>query len=161
MREIRTEALTAAAFAAFGDVIAPRETPDRLINQGRCKRHHDLAQLDFSDGRAGISLFEAEPCALPLRLDMVERHPSGSQAFLPMTQNPFLVVVAPDKGGAPGTPRAFLTGPGEGVNLHRGTWHGVLTPLFAPGLFTVVDRIGPGMNLEEHWFDAPWTIVQG
>ncbi|NRB02117.1 MAG: ureidoglycolate lyase, partial [Rhodobacteraceae bacterium] len=69
--------------------------------------------------------------------------------------------VAPDAGGVPGTPRAFLTAPGQGVNYHRGTWHGVLTPLHAPGLFAVVDRIGDGANLEEHVFDAPYLVVQG
>jgi ureidoglycolate lyase len=92
---------------------------------------------------------------------MVERHPDGSQAFLPMTQAPFLVIVAPDDGGRPGVPRAFLTAPGQGINLLRGTWHGVLTPLAAPGLFAVVDRIGEGANLEEHRFEDPWEIVAG
>ncbi|MEM9780826.1 MAG: ureidoglycolate lyase, partial [Pseudomonadota bacterium] len=96
---------------------------------------------------------------LPYRLEMLERHPLGAQAFLPMTQNPFLVIVAPDAEGRPGPPRAFLTAPGQGVNYHRGTWHGVLTPLHAPGLFAVVDRIGPGQNLEEHWLDQPLTIT--
>ncbi|MCE0506648.1 ureidoglycolate lyase [Roseivivax sp. GX 12232] len=158
-REITLEPLTAAAFAPFGDLLEVAGPPDKLINQGLCGRHHDRARLDFGDGRAGISLFDAEPRALPLDLEMVERHPEGSQAFLPMTQAPFLVVVAPDAGGAPGQPRAFLTSPGQGVNYHRGTWHGVLTPLSAPGLFAVVDRIGAGSNLEEHWFDAPYRIV--
>ena len=78
-----------------------------------------------------------------------------------MTAHPFLVTVAPDEGGTPGRPRAFLTAPGQGVNLARGTWHGVLTPLHAPGLFAVIDRIGAGDNLEEHWFAAPWRIVGG
>jgi ureidoglycolate lyase len=87
---------------------------------------------------------------------MIERHPEGSQAFLPMIQHPFLVIVAPDP-NAP--PRAFLTNGAQGINLARGTWHGVLTPLHAPGLFAVVDRIGTTPNLEEHWYDAPWTVV--
>jgi ureidoglycolate lyase len=60
--------------------------------------------------------------------------------------------------GAPGVPRAFLTTGAQGVNLHRGTWHGVLTPLYAPGLFAVVDRIGPGANLVEHRYPAPFTV---
>lgn len=159
MTKIVTEPLTAEAFAPFGDVLALRGSPDKLINQGLCGRHHDLAQLDFSDGRAGISLFDAEPRSLPYQLDMVERHPEGSQAFIPMTPAPFLVIVAPDAGGRPGTPRAFLTEPGQGINFHRNTWHGVLTPLTAPGLFAVVDRIGSSDNLEEFWFDAPFTVV--
>jgi ureidoglycolate lyase len=159
-RTIRTEPLTAEAFAPFGDVLEVKGAPDRLINQDLCGRYHDRARLDFgTDGRAGISLFDAVPRALPYTLDMVERHPEGSQAFLPMTEAPFLVIVAPDADGVPGTPRAFLTAPGQGVNYHRGTWHGVLTPLSAPGLFAVVDRIGTTPNLEEHWFTTPWTVV--
>ncbi len=159
-RTIRTEPLTAEAFAPFGDVLEVKGAPDRLINQDLCGRYHDRARLDFgTDGRAGISLFDAVPRALPYTLDMVERHPEGSQAFLPMTEAPFLVIVAPDADGLPGTPRAFLTAPGQGVNYHRGTWHGVLTPLSAPGLFAVVDRIGTTPNLQEHWFATPWTVV--
>ena len=158
-RTVLPAPLEAAAFAPFGEVLEARGAPDRIINEGRCGRHHDRAALDFAGGRPGISLFDAEPRALPLRLDMVERHPDGSQAFLPMHANPWLVVVAPDAGGAPGAPLAFLAAPGQGVNYARGAWHGVLAPLRAPGLFAVVDRIGPGPNLEEHRFDEPWTIL--
>ena len=120
----------------------------------------DRARLDFADGRAGVSLFKAEPRTLPLTLEMVERHPDGSQCFIPMSMDPFLVIVAPDAGGRPGGPVAFVTAPGQGVNYRRGTWHGVLTPLHAPGLFAVVDRIGAGANLEEHWFGTAFTIVR-
>ncbi|MGR3481481.1 ureidoglycolate lyase [Salipiger marinus] len=158
MTRIALQPLTAEAFAPFGDVLDTSGAPDRIINQGLCGRFHDRAALDFGDGRAGISLFRAEPRQLPLVLDMVERHPEGSQAFIPMSEAPFLVVVAPDEGGTPGRPRAFLTQPGQGVNYHRGVWHGVLCPLSAPGLFAVVDRIGAGPNLEEHWFTEPYLI---
>ncbi|WP_349364141.1 MAG: ureidoglycolate lyase [Roseitalea porphyridii] len=151
--------LTAAAFAPFGEVLAAEGAPDRLINQGLCGRYHDRARLDFGDGRAGISLFQAEPRTLPLSLTMVERHPLGSQAFIPMTQNPFLLIVAPDENGTPGRPLAFKTAPGQGVNFRRGTWHGVLTPLSEPGLFAVIDRIGEGANLEEHWFETPYRVA--
>tara|TARA_R110002033_G_scaffold39514_2_gene79356 strand:+ start:1022 stop:1510 length:489 start_codon:yes stop_codon:yes gene_type:complete len=154
-------ALTAEAFAPFGDVLDVSGTPDKIINQGLCGRHHDRAKLDFSDGRAGISLFNAEPRQFPITLDMVERHPEGSQAFIPMSLHPFVVVVAPDENGKPGAPRAFVTEAGQAINLHRGTWHGVLTPIHAPGLFAVVDRIGDGANLEEHWFETAYQIVEG
>lgn len=150
--------LTKAAFAAFGDVMDVSGEPDKVINQGLCGRYHDRAQMDFSDGRAGISLFKAEPRALPLTLDMMERHPEGSQAFIPMSMEPFLVTVAEDESGRPGRPRAFRTAPGQAINFHQGTWHGVLTPLAAPGLFAVVDRIGEGPNLEEHWFTKPYQV---
>ncbi len=158
MSRIDAAPLTAGAFAPYGEVLEAGGAPDRIINQGLCGRFHDLATLDVLDGRAGISLFKAEPRSLPLRLEMVERHPQGSQAFVPMSHDPFLVVVAADEGGRPGTPRAFLTRAGQGINFHRGTWHGVLTPLYAPGLFAVIDRIGAGPNLEEHWFEEPYLV---
>ncbi|KNG93938.1 Ureidoglycolate hydrolase [Pseudaestuariivita atlantica] len=150
--------MDAAEFAPFGDVLECSGAPDKIINQGLCGRFHDRARLDFADGRAGVSLFRAEPRNLPLTLEMVERHAQGSQCFVPMSLDPFLVIVCPDEGGVPGEPRAFRTKPGQAVNFHRGTWHGVLTPLHAPGLFAVIDRIGDGANLEEHWFDTPYTV---
>ncbi|MBO6552662.1 MAG: ureidoglycolate lyase [Roseitalea sp.] len=160
-RAIRVEPLSRAAFAPFGDVLDTEGAPDRMINQGLCGRFHDRARLDFANGRAGVSLFQAEPRSLPLMLDMVERHPLGSQAFVPMSLDPFLVIVAPDEAGKPGRPRAFLTAPGQGINFHRGTWHGVLTPLAEPGLFAVIDRIGEGSNLEEHRFETPYRVLAG
>ena len=158
-RDIIIEPLTAEAFAPFGDLLDCAGAPDKLINQGKCGRYHDRATLDFADGRAGISLFKAELRALPYRLDLVERHPLGSQAFVPMSDDPFLVIVALDDNGHPGTPRAFRTAPGQAINFHRNTWHGVLTPLSGNGLFAVIDRIGDGDNLQEHWFDTPYTVI--
>ncbi|MCB6179109.1 ureidoglycolate lyase [Rhodobacter sp. Har01] len=156
MNEIRPEPLTAEAFAPFGEVL--QATGDfRLINASLCRRHHDQARMDFGpDGRSGLSILQAEPRALPYSFDLIERHPDGSQAFLPMTQHPFLVVVSP---GPEARPRAFLTNGAQGINLARGTWHGVLTPLHAPGLFAVIDRIGTSPNLDEHRFTRPWTVV--
>jgi ureidoglycolate lyase len=156
MNTLRPEPLTATAFAPFGDVLdATGEF--RLINGGLCRRHHDRARLDFGPGgRAGLSIFHADPRALPYRFDLIERHPEGSQAFVPMTQAPFLVIVAT---GPEAAPRAFLTTGAQGINLHRGTWHGVLTPLSAPGLFAVVDRIGTTPNIEEHRYATPWTVL--
>lgn len=157
-RIINTEPLTIDGFAPFGDVIEITGEPDKLINQGKCGRFHDRAALDFSNGRAAISLFNAEPRTFPLMLEMVERHPEGSQAFVPMSEHGFLVIVAPDENGVPGVPVAFETRPGQAINFHRGTWHGVLTPLAKPGLFAVIDRVGDGENLEEYWFDTPFRI---
>jgi ureidoglycolate lyase len=157
---IRTEPLTQAAFAPFGDVLDTNGDPDRIINAGLCGRWHDRARLDFGpDGRAGISIFRSETRTLPYLLDLVERHPLGSQAFLPMTQDPFLVIVAEDDVGTPGRIRAFLTAPGQGINILRNIWHGVLTPLAAPGLFAVIDRIGPGNNLQEYRLPTPVTVA--
>lgn len=163
-RTLHTEPMTRDAFAPFGDLMQIEGEPDVMINQGMCGRYHDKAHIDFDGGRMGVSLFNATPRALPYTLDMMERHPLGCQAFVPMTQHGFLVIVAPDDNGKPGTPRAFLTEPGQAINFHRNTWHGVLTPLHAPGLFAVIDRIATegdaADNLEEHWFDTTWTVAK-
>jgi ureidoglycolate lyase len=157
-RSIAAQPLTPEAFAAFGDVIEATG-PSYPINDGMCDRFHDLARMEFEGGRAGISLGRGRPYPLPHAFRLVERHPLGSQAFLPTSDDPFLVVVAPDEDGRPGRPRAFITAPGQGVNYLRNVWHGVLTPLGRPGLFVIVDRIGEGVNLVEHLYDADWQVV--
>ena len=161
MTAIKAEPLTADAFAPFGDVLEATGKPDKIINNGFCGRYHDRARLDFGpDGRAGISVFKAEPRALPYTLDLLERHPDGAQAFIPMSLDAYLAIVAEDANGTPANIRAFIAGPGQGINYHRNTWHGVLTPLSAPGLFAVVDRIGETPNLEEYKLSTPLTITQ-
>ncbi len=155
---LKAEPLTAEALAPYGDLMEASGTADKMINQGKCGRFHNRATLDFSDGKAGISIFQGEKETLPLPLELVERHPMGSQAFVPMSAEPFLVVVAADDNGTPKDPRAFITAPGQAINFHRGTWHGVLAPLSAPGIFAVIDRIGDGANLEEHWFTQSYII---
>ena len=156
-RIIHAQPLTAAAFQPWGEVLETAGEPDRIINEGRCGRWHDRAGLDAD--RIGLSLFRSGSVSLPYRFRLVERHPLGSQAFIPMTEHSFLVIVAPDEGGRPGRPLAFVTAPGQAINLARGAWHGVLTPLADPGLFAVVDRCGDGPNLEEFTYDAEWTVV--
>lgn len=155
MNQLHTEPLTATAFAPFGDLL-DASGDFSLINAGLCQRFHDRALLDFADARAGISMFQARPRSLPYSFDLIECHPEGSQAFIPMSQSPFLVIVA----GSPShTPRAFVTNGAQGINLHRGTWHGVLTPLHGPGLFAVIDRIGATANLQEHRFETSWIVT--
>ena len=160
-RTISVAPLTAEAFAPFGTVIDKAAVAPRPMNAGKARRYHDLAQVPVTgeDSRVVIGHVEAEPYVLPLRLSLVERHPLGAQAFVPLSPAPFLVVVCPDADGRPGRPLAFLTAPGQGVCYEIGVWHGVLTPLHAPQDFLVIDRGGPGPNLEEHVFDEPWTIV--
>lgn len=159
MTELTALPLTADAFAAFGDVIEATGTPEKYINQGLCGRFHDRAKVDINEGRAGVSLFQSELFTLPFDVQMVERHPEGSQCFVPMSDAPFLVVAAEGTDAVPGTLHAFITQPGQAVNIHRGVWHGVLTPLGGNGLFAVIDRIGDGPNLEEYWFDDPISVV--
>ncbi|MDP4021514.1 ureidoglycolate lyase [Methylobacterium sp. NEAU 140] len=160
-RTLVAQPLTAAAFAPFGAVIDRAGAEPRSMNAGHARRFHDLAEIEVAGegGRAVIGLVEAQAYALPLRLSLVERHPLGAQAFVPLNAAPFLVVVCPDEGGRPGRPQAFVTAPHQGVCYARGTWHGVLTPFGAAQDFVVIDRGGPGVNLEEHVFEDPWTVT--
>ena len=152
---IRARQITAQAFAPYGTLIEAAGGEARKINAGMCTRWHDRCRPDVVDGTVSVSLFDAEPRSLPYTLDLIERHPKGSQAFLPMTEHPFLVIVSD---GPEAEPLAFMTEPGQGVQFHRGTWHGVLTPLHAPGLFAVIDRAETADNLEEYRFDTPFIV---
>jgi ureidoglycolate lyase len=154
--------LNREAFAAFGDVIdAAGARTDYPINEGTTQRFHDLARIDTASegGHTVLSLFRAKPRELPFAILMLERHPLGSQAFFPLSERPFLVIVAPDEEGRPARPLAFRAAPGQGVNIGMGVWHGVLAPLEAVSDFLVVDRGGPGLNLEEAHLSEPWLIV--
>ena len=146
---IKVRPVSAKEFAPFGELLAARDAPTRMINAGRCERHHALATVERGGGEAIISIFRSEPVSLPYRCALLERHPLGSQAFMPLGADPWLSVVAPDEGGRPGAPIAFLVPAGMGVNLRAGVWHGVLTPLDRAADFLVVDREGAGVNLEE------------
>lgn len=161
MRTLTIEPLTAEAYAPFGQVIQTEGARHFPINGGMTERFHDLAQVELGghNPRPLVSIARGRPYKLPLTLKMVERHPLGSQAFIPLAPRPFLSVVAPDMGGVPGTPRAFLTRPGQGINMGMNVWHGVLTPLEVETDFLIVDRGGDGNNLEEYFFTEPWLIV--
>lgn len=165
MRTLVPRRLTKEAFAPFGDVIGTAGAELRLINNGTTQRFHDLARVETmgQDARALVSIFRGQPFTLPLDIVMLERHPLGSQAFVPMHERPWLVVVAPDAGGRPGEPVAFLVRPDEsgirGVNYRANVWHHPLVSLEAESDFLVVDRGGEGANLEEFFFDEPYRVV--
>lgn len=151
-RLLRAQALTAAAFAAFGDVVEADGHDSYPINQGTARRYHDLARVDVSaqGGRAAISVVRAQPQSPPVPLRLMERHPLASQAFIPLTPAAFLVVVAPP-GAAPGYGdlRAFLSNGRQGINYLQGVWHHPLIALHQVTDFLVVDREGPGSNCDE------------
>ncbi|UXU75098.1 MULTISPECIES: ureidoglycolate lyase [unclassified Paracoccus (in: a-proteobacteria)] len=158
MTTIQIRPLTAEEFAPFGEVLTPRSAPSKMINAGRCERHHALATVERGGGEAIISIFRSEPVSLPYDCTLLERHPLGSQAFMPLGPDPWLSIVAPDDNGRPGQPIAFLVPAGTGVNLRANVWHGVLTPLDRAADFLVVDREGEGVNLEEATIE-PVTVV--
>jgi len=147
-------ALTAEAFAPFGDVIETKGAEILSINEGTTQRFHDLAGVETGDGgHTLISIFRGQPRTLPLAIKMMENHPLGSQAFVPMTPTSYLVVVAP-AGPAPGPDDlvAFSAAGDQGVNYRTGVWHHPLLVLKADHDFIVIDRGGDGNNLEEYWF---------
>jgi len=154
-----SRALTREAFASFGDVVETHGASHFPINRGAVERFHDLARVDVggvaSDERAAISVARClTPVAAPVRVQVVERHVLGSQAFIPMSGDPFLVVVAPRGDTVDVTAlRAFISNGSQGVNYASGTWHAPLMAMVADQEFIVVDRVGPGDNCEEWIFD--------
>jgi ureidoglycolate lyase len=160
---ILIEPLTKAAFAPFGNVIETEGAELRLINGGTTERFHDLMNIDVAaeGGKPIGSIFRGQPFAWPVSIRMVERHPLGSQSFIPMGRFPFLVVVAGDDGGKPKPPRAFLATDGQGVNYARNVWHHPLLSLGTVSDFIVIDRSGPGDNLQEHFYSGDGFTVAG
>jgi len=152
MTTLRIAPLTRAAFAPFGDVIEMADAHHYLINQGFTERFHDLARIDTGTegGETIVSLFRSQPRAFPFEITFVERHPLGSQAFYPLQNRDWLIVVAEAEGPpSAGTLRAFRATGRQGVNYSRNVWHFPLLALEADSDFLIIDRKGPGNNLEE------------
>ena len=151
-RGITPVPLTRREFAPFGEVIETGGAERRVINQGSTERFHDLARVDVAahGGFPLINVFRAQPLPLPLTVKLMEQHPLGSQAFIPLHGARFLIVVAP-AGGAPRAEemRAFVTDGRQGVNYARGVWHHPVIAMTRATDFLVVDRGGPGDNLVE------------
>jgi len=161
-RVLVVKPLTRAEFAPFGDVIETEGAKFFPINEGSALRFNDLARIDVgtNGGHAVLSIFRGQPVSFPLHLSEVERHPLGSQAFVPLGMLPFLVVVAataPD--GQPGEARAFLSNGRQGVNYGRGVWHHPLLSLGRQSDFAVVDRAGPGENCDVAALPEPCVIA--
>ena len=153
MRLLSPEPLTREAFRPFGDVIEMEGAAHFTINQGFAERFNDLAHVDVAaeGGVTNVSLFLGQPRPLPVEIRLMERHPLGSQIFFPLQDRPWLVLVAGDVHDF-ASYRAFTASGRQGVNYARNVWHHPLLVLDAESRFLVVDRKGPGNNLEEVWF---------
>ena len=163
--------LTKEAFAPFGDVVeVPNDKEDSsliMINGGNTERYDSLVNVELEaagssknreeETHAVINIFRAQPRPvskdLAMEIEMVERHPFGSQSFHPLSDEEFLVLVA-DAVEAP-TPEnlhLFIARADQGINYHKNTWHHPVLALNKVCDFLVVDRKGGGNNCEEHFF---------
>tara|TARA_B110000211_G_scaffold157218_1_gene178120 strand:- start:63 stop:557 length:495 start_codon:yes stop_codon:yes gene_type:complete len=146
---VNPKLITKENFSKFGDVVTTDDIKPLEINEGYAKRFDGIANLNTSkdNGETTICIFSALKRSFPMKIDMMEKHPLGSQAFVPMKETTFLVFVAPE-GDKPNLSKAeaFIVPPGIGVNYNPGTWH---FPLIATEdmNFLVVDRKGSGDNL--------------
>ena len=159
---VNPKPITKENFSKFGDVITTDDIKPLEINDGYAKRFDGIANLNTSkdNGETTISIFSALKRSFPMKIDMMEKHPLGSQAFVPMKETIFLVFVAPT-GAKPNLNEveAFIVPPGIGVNYNPGTWH---FPLIATEdmNFLVVDRKGSGENLVIENLDKEEVILK-
>jgi ureidoglycolate lyase len=146
--------LIQSAFAPFGRVVEVEGALPVPINQGFATRFNELADVDVSadGGHPQICLFTADPRPAPIALRLMERHPLGSQLFYPLQDRPWLIVVCSDAADM-SSYRAFEASGRQGVTYARNVWHHPLIVLDPHSRFIVVDRAGPGNNLEEHWLE--------
>jgi ureidoglycolate lyase len=148
-KRLDTKPLTRAAFAAFGDVIEFEGNESYPINNGMADRYHALANVELGgdDARAVVSLVASKKFEMPRKVDHMEFHPHGSQAFIPLDASPFIVVVSA-AGSAPDVAElhAFVTNGQQGINYRAGTWHHVLLTPYAAMRFICVDRDSPDDN---------------
>ena len=161
---LKAEPLTREAFAPYGDVIETEGARHFSINAGMIERFHDLAQVDVGAEQNGRPLISIARCnratSLPFQIKLVERHPLASQAFIPLSGPPLLVVVAPPgETVEPGQLRAFVSNGRQGINYHRGVWHIPLIALEVGQEFIIVDRGGPGPNCDEFYFKDDEIIL--
>ena len=160
---IKIKKLTKKNFAPFGDIIEINGAQRILINEGRTERFHDLAKIDVESGGGHtlVNIFRGQPKKQPIQIQMMERHPLGSQAFIPLQKNPYVIVVAPiNSTVGPKDLHAFKAEGDQGVNYKRNLWHHPLLTLESNHDFLVVDRGGPGENCEEMWFTKEQGIIQ-
>ncbi|WP_104471943.1 ureidoglycolate lyase [Acinetobacter indicus] len=161
---IQIQALTLDNFAPFGEVISCQGHDYFHINYAQTERYHALAMTEIlGEAQAGISIFRnIQSTQMPFQVAMLERHPQGSQAFIPMQGQAFLVVVAPGlNADEPDISQlqAFISDGSQGVNYRAGTWHHPLLTLEAPSDFAVIDRIGSDPNCDVYEFNSPIQIV--
>jgi len=156
--KLAVQSLSSAGFAAFGDVVEFEGHYSFPINKGMADRYHSLADVELAgeQARAIISLVDSRKFELPRKVDHLEHHPLGSQAFLPLDSSPFIVVVCP-AGREPELDKlqAFVTNGRQGINYRLGTWHHVLLTPYAAMRFICVDRTGPGDNCIDFFIPEP------
>lgn len=161
MSLITPNTLTSAAFAPFGDVIEVNESRKHFpINDGFSERFHDLATIDTqeNDGKTLVSIFKTTPLAQPVAIKMMERHPLSSQAFIPLGQKPYLVVVAPAGEFNISNLQVFIASADQGINYHKGTWHHYCLALHETSNFLVIDRGGKGDNCDVISLDGSLVV---
>ena len=155
--QLQAQPLSREAFAPFGEVIQTAGAHHYPINDGTTERYHRLAVVESYPDLAHqaapeslINLFVAQPSALPAKLSLMERHPLGTQAFMPLSHQNWLVVVASTDGPPQARDlQAFVATGEQGVQYRAGVWHHPLLALHTVSQFMVVDRGGPGHNLDE------------
>ncbi len=160
---ITSQKLTRENFTAYGDVIEVNDKANHYtINGGFTERYHDLAKVDVTKqgGHTLINIFRSMPLPQPIVIKMMERHPLSSQAFIPMGNQPYIVIVAPAGKFDVSAIEVFMATAEQGVNYYPGTWHHYCLALNEVSDFIVVDRGGEGDNCDVITLDGSSIVVQ-
>ena len=162
---LKVEPLTREAFGLYGDVIETEGASHFSINAGAIERFHDLAKVDVGVEQQGRTLISIARCnqssSVPYKVPFVERHPLGSQAFIPLDDTPIVVAVAPPGETVdPAAVKAFVSNGRQGINYHPGVWHIPLISLKEGQQMVIVDRGGPGGNCDEYYFPDDEIILE-
>ena len=162
MPTLKPEPLSRENFSAYGDVIESSSPNAAAMNAERFERFDDLCTVEAHDGRIAVGIARCRSVTtLPYRFDMIERHPHGSQAFVPLTPCRMLVVVAPPGDSVVASDlRAFFSNGRQGINYHRGTWHMPLIAFEQGQEFLVIDRSGKTPNCDFIYLDEPITLSE-
>ncbi|MDX1404917.1 MAG: ureidoglycolate lyase [Woeseiaceae bacterium] len=164
VREITPAPISADAFAPYGELIYASDASRASMNDARFDRYRDLANIDVADGGGQVSISIArcrKPSEFPYTIGMLECHPHGSQAFIPLTPFAFIVVVAPSGENVDENRiTAFVTDGTQGINYRKGVWHMPMIATQQGQQFLIIDRAPSADNLREVKLDSPLSLLE-
>lgn len=151
--KLKAEPLTKKSFAPYGDVIETDGAKHFGMNDDSMERYYDLANVDIDHNTGGKVVLSLTVCnkveTMPYHIACIERHPRGSQAFIPSNNIPLIIAVAePSETIDAHKIKAFVSNGKQGINYHKNVWHMPAICLDKDQQFIIIDRGGEGDNCD-------------